>query len=218
MNAVVNLSLQAYVEQEILPQYAQFDKAHQRDHAETVINQSLKLAAYYDGIDLNMVYAIAAYHDIGLSAGRATHHLVSAEKIRADKQLRTWFTEQQINVMADAAEDHRASSDHAPRTLYGRILAEADRLIDAETILRRTIQYGLAHYPELTRKEHLQRAMDHLQEKYAEGGYLKLWIPESPNAARLHQLQQLIKDEPRLQLLLEKIFDEEYKTSSLILK
>ena len=120
--------------------------------------------------------------------------------------------------MADAAEDHRASSDHAPRTLYGRILAEADRLIDAETILRRTIQYGLAHYPELTRKEHLQRAMDHLQEKYAEGGYLKLWIPESPNAVRLHQLQQLIKDEPRLQLLLEKIFDEEYKTSSLILK
>lgn len=212
MNAAVTPSLQAYIEQEILPQYDHFDKAHQRNHAETVINQSLQLAAYYDGIDLNMVYAIAAYHDIGLSAGRETHHLVSAEKIRADKQLGAWFTEQQISVMADAAEDHRASSDHAPRTLYGRILAEADRLIDAETIMRRTVQYGLAHYPELSRTEHIQRAVDHLQEKYAEGGYLKLWIPQSPNAARLHQLQQLIKDEPRLYVLLEQIFDKESKT------
>ena len=212
MNAAVTPSLQAYIEQEILPQYDHFDKAHQRNHAETVINQSLQLAAYYDGIDLNMVYAIAAYHDIGLSAGRETHHLVSAEKIRADKQLGAWFTEQQISVMADAAEDHRASSDHAPRTLYGRILAEADRLIDAETIMRRTVQYGLAHYPQLSRTEHIQRAVAHLQEKYAEGGYLKLWIPQSPNAARLHQLQQLIKDEPRLYVLLEQIFDEESKT------
>ena len=205
----MNQEILHFIEKEILPQYDSFDKAHQRDHAETVMDQSLQLAAYYDGIDLNMVYAIAAYHDIGLSAGRATHHLVSAEKIRADRQLRTWFTEQQINVMADAAEDHRASSDHAPRTLYGRILAEADRLIDADTIMRRTIQYGFAHEPQLTRTEHIQRAVAHLQEKYAEGGYLKLWIPQSPNAARLHQLQQLIKDEPRLLVRLEQIFDEE---------
>lgn len=210
INAAINPALQAYIEQEILPQYDHFDKAHQRDHAETVMNQSLQLAAYYDGIDLDMVYAIAAYHDIGLSAGRATHHLVSAEKIRADRQLRTWFTEQQISVMADAAEDHRASSDHAPRTLYGRILAEADRLIDADTIMRRTIQYGFAHYPQLTRAEHIQRAVAHLQEKYAEGGYLKLWIPQSPNAARLHQLQQLIKNKPLLCAQLERIYDEEY--------
>jgi len=209
MNADINPALQAYIEQEILPQYDHFDKAHQRDHAETVMKQSLQLAAYYDGIDLNMVYAIAAYHDIGLSAGRKTHHLVSAEKIRADKQLRTWFTEQQISVMADAAEDHRASSDHAPRTLYGRILAEADRLIDADTILRRTIQYGLAHEPQLNRAEHILRAVAHLQEKYAEGGYLRLWIPQSPNADRLHQLQQLIKDKPTLLARLEQIFDEE---------
>lgn len=209
MNADINPALQAYIEQEILPKYDHFDKAHQRDHAETVMKQSLQLAAYYDGIDLNMVYAIAAYHDIGLSAGRKTHHLVSAEKIRADKQLRTWFTEQQISVMADAAEDHRASSDHAPRTLYGRILAEADRLIDADTILRRTIQYGLAHEPQLPRAEHILRAVAHLQEKYAEGGYLRLWIPQSPNADRLHQLQQLIKDKPTLLARLEQIFDEE---------
>ncbi|MBQ9362165.1 MAG: HD domain-containing protein [Bacteroidaceae bacterium] len=208
-NTAINLSLQAYIEQEILPQYDRFDKAHQRDHAETVMKQSLQLAAYYDGIDLNMVYAIAAYHDIGLSAGREIHHLVSAERIRTDKQLRTWFTEQQISVMADAAEDHRASSGHAPRTLYGRILAEADRLIDADTILRRTIQYGLANEPQLSRAEHIQRAVAHLQEKYAEGGYLKLWIPQSPNAARLHRLQQLIKDKPCLCVLLEQIFDEE---------
>ena len=217
MSKSVNKELVDYIEEKVIPLYDHFDPAHRRDHVQLVIQQSMALADGLD-VDADMVYAIAAYHDIGLCQGREHHHEVSAQMLLADSCLHKWFDESQLQTMADAVEDHRASSDHAPRTLYGRILAEADRLIDAETILRRTIQYGLAHYPELTRKEHLQRAMDHLQEKYAEGGYLKLWIPESPNAARLHQLQQLIKDEPRLQLLLEKIFDEEYKTSSLILK
>ena len=109
--------------------------------------------------------------------------------------------------MADAAEDHRASATHAPRTIYGRIVAEADRFIDPETIVRRTIQYGLDHYPDLSRDGHYRRMLDHLHEKYGRGGYLHLWFSNSPNAERLEHLRQLIDDEPTLRQLFETIYD-----------
>lgn len=203
----ISPSLQHYIESEILPRYADFDAAHRRDHADMVIQQSLALAEHYD-VSIDMVYAIAAYHDTGLVVDRKTHHLESGRIIRHDNRLAEWFSPEQIETMAQAVEDHRASSDHEPRSIYGKIVAEADRLIDADTILRRTIQYGFAHYPEMSRREHIDRAIAHLHEKYAEGGYLKLWIPESPNAARLQQLWALIRQEDELLRRAETIYDE----------
>ena len=199
--------LQAYVEREIIPRYDHFDLAHRRDHVMMVIQQSLELAEKLEA-DINMVYAIAAYHDTGICEGREHHHEVSARIIKEDGNLRRWFTEEQIALMADAAEDHRASAKQAPRTLYGRIVAEADRFIDPETIVRRTIQYGLDHYPELSREEQYQRMVDHLREKYGRNGYLKLWFPDSPNAMRLEQLQKVIDDEQALRNWFEVIFGE----------
>ena len=203
----MNPALKNYIETEILPRYELFDAAHQRDNAEMVIRQSLALAQHYD-VDDDMVYAIAAYHDTGLAVDRKTHHWESGRIIREDRRLREWFTPEQIETMAQAAEDHRASSDHEPRSIYGKIVAEADRLIDIDTILTRTIQYGFAHYPEMSREEHIQRAIDHLHEKYAEGGYLKLWIPESPNAARLRELWALIRRDDELLRRAEKVYDD----------
>ena len=196
-------TLREYVEREIIPRYDGFDAGHQRDHVETVINQSMELAQYYD-VNINLVYAIAAYHDTGLVDSRERHHIVSGEIVMADESLRQWFSEEQIKVMAEAVEDHRASNSNVPRSLYGKIVAEADRLIDGVTIVRRTIQYGLAHYPQLDKKGHYDRFVEHMNEKYAEGGYLKLWIPESPNAQRLRDFQQKIKSENELRLLFEK--------------
>ena len=205
---MVRPELQAYVEAEILPRYDAFDKAHQRPHVERVIRDALALAAYYP-VDQDMLYAAAAFHDTGLCADRETHHLVSGRIIRTDPALPRWFSPGQIETIAQAAEDHRASLDHEPRSIYGRIIAEADRQIEPETIVRRTVQYGLAHYPSLSREEHWQRTLDHLHEKYAAGGYLRLWIPESPNAAKLAELRTLIADEARLRVLFEEIFDAE---------
>ena len=204
-DGVVNTELQQYVEQHIIPRYDGFDKAHQRDHVMTVIRQSMELACKL-GADSDMAYTIAAYHDTGLCEGRERHHEVSAQIIRADRTLRKWFTEEQINIMADAAEDHRASSGHEPRTVYGRIVAEADRFIDAETVIRRTIQYGLDHYPELSREEHYQRMLSHLHEKYGRNGYLHLWFEDSPNAQRLRKLQNIIDDEVTLRQFFNRIF------------
>lgn len=198
----VNPALVEYIEREILPRYDHFDQAHQRDHVAMVIQQSLDIASRLD-VDTDMVYAIAAYHDTGLCEGREHHHEVSAQIIKADQNLRQWFTEEQILVMADAAEDHRASAKQAPRTIYGRIVAEADRFIDPDTIVRRTIQYGMDHYPELSREEQYQRMLTHLKEKYGSNGYLKLWFPDSPNAARLERLHDMIDDEQAVRQLFE---------------
>lgn len=197
--------MKRYIETEILPRYEAFDKAHQRDHADYVIRQSLELAKHYD-VDMDMVYAIAAYHDTGLAVDRKTHHLESGKVVRNDKRLVEWFTEEQIEIMAQAVEDHRASNKNEPRSIYGKIVAEADRQIDGMTILRRTIQFGLNHYPDLDREGHWGRTLEHINEKYAEGGYLRLWIPESPNAVRLREFQTMIKDT----ILLRKHFDEIY--------
>ena len=206
----MNAELQKYIEDEIISRYAAFDRAHRINHVRTVIEQSLALAHILKDqyqIDDDMVYTIAAYHDTGLCKGRESHHLASGHIIRRDAMLRTWFSEEQIETMAQAAEDHRASSDHAPRSIYGRIVAEADRIIDGETIVLRTIQYGLSHYPQLNREGHWERMLSHLKEKYDYGGYLKLWIPESPNAARLEQFRQNIRQPGWL----EDLFDRFYR-------
>lgn len=197
--------LQRYVEEHIIPLYDHFDKAHQRDHVYMVIRQSLDLAAQME-VDRDMVYAIAAYHDIGLCEGRELHHEVSARMLLADTELRKWFSESQLQTMAEAVEDHRASSDHAPRSLYGRIVAEADRFIDPDTIIRRTVQYGLEHYPELDKEGHYQRTLQHLHEKYGRGGYLHLWFDNSPNAERLEKLRQMMEDEALLRQKFEEYF------------
>ena len=204
----IDPSLTAFITTEVIPRYAAFDKAHQEDHARVVIERALALAEHYP-VDPSIVYAAAACHDLGLSVDRKTHHLESGRIIRGMAALRRWFSEEQIELIAQAAEDHRASSDHEPRSIYGRIVAEADRLVEPEQIIRRTIQYGLAHYPELSHEEYWARTLEHLHEKYAEGGYLKLWIPESPNAARLAELRTIIRDEVALRGIFERLYNEE---------
>ncbi len=208
---MVNPAIIAYVEQEILPRYDHFDAAHQRDHIEAVISRSLDLAKYYD-VDTDMVYTIAAYHDTGICEGRDTHHLVSGRIIREDQKLRDWFTEDQIEAMAQAAEDHRASNGNEPRSVYGKIVAEADRLIVPETVIQRTIQYGLDHYPELDKEGQYQRFRQHLLEKYSDTGYLRLWLPESDNAKRLEELRVVIRDEEKTRQAFERIFEETSKS------
>jgi uncharacterized protein len=193
----VSPELSQYIEEHIIPLYDHFDKAHQRDHVRMVISQSMQLAERLD-VDADMVLAVAAFHDIGLCKGREHHHLVSAQMLLADPQLSKWFSAEQLTTMAQAVEDHRASATDPPRSIYGRIVAEADRLIDPDTVIRRTIQFGQEHYPQLSKEEQYERMVAHLHEKYGRNGYLKLWFPHSSNAERLEQLRQIIDDETLL--------------------
>ena len=201
-------SLEEYIETSVIPRYAAFDKAHREDHALAVIDRALAMGKAYD-IDEDMLYTAAACHDLGLAVDRKTHHLESGKIIRADARLREWFSEEQIETIAQAAEDHRASATTPPRSIYGALVAEADRMIVPETIIRRTVQFGFSHYPELDKEGHWQRTLEHLHEKYAEGGYLHLLIPGSPNEEPLARLRAIIKDEAHLREIFEEVFNEE---------
>lgn len=206
--AMIREEIRAYIESEILSRYDGFDAAHRRDHADVVVSRSVELAQRL-GADVEMAYVIAAYHDTGLAVGRDVHHTESKRILLADRELKRWFSEEDIATMGDAVEDHRASSKQPPRTIYGRIVAEADRLIVPHSIIRRTVQFTLTHHPDLDMEQGYERLLEHMREKYDYGGYLKLWIEESDNAQRLEELRKIIADKPLLRRLYETIYKEE---------
>ena len=188
-----SLDLVEFIETKILPQYAQCDRQ----------------LAGVTGADINMVYTIAAYHDLGMSGPRAVHHITGGKILATDARLKRWFTPEQINVMREAVEDHRASASHVPRSLYGKIIAEADRDIVPEVVFQRTIEFGLAHYPELDREQHWQRFRQHMDEKYSANGYLRLWIPGSENERRLAELRNIIAQPALLRQYFDALFEVE---------
>lgn len=201
----VSLDLMEFVEKNILPRYAAFDKAHNLTHINRVISRSLELASKI-GADADMAYAIAAYHDLGLEGPRAVHHLTSGKILAADQRLQKWFTKEQLKIMKEAVEDHRASTSHTPRSLYGKIVAEADRDLEPSIVFRRTIEYGIDHYPEKNKEEQWQRFLSHMENKYSSHGYIRLWLPNSPNEQNLKRIRELIS---KPQLLREE-FDRIY--------
>lgn len=206
MDNKVNLDIMEFVEQQILPRYNAFGKSHGLGHVQRVIHNALELVQT-TGADINMVYVAAAYHDLGMEGPRAVHHITSGKILTADARLKRWFSPEQIRIMKEAVEDHRASSSRAPRSIYGKIVAEADRELEPEIVFTRTILYGLENYPEKNDIEQWQRFRDHIQEKYSRNGYIRLWIPNSPNAKRLESIRKIYENESEL----KKIFDRIYK-------
>lgn len=203
-----SLDLVEFVETQILPQYANFDRAHNMEHVTRVIRRSLELAAR-TGADIDMAYVIAAYHDLGMSGPRAIHHITGGRILAADARLKRWFTPEQVKIMKEAVEDHRASASRAPRSLYGRVIAEADRDIVPEVVIQRTVQFGMANYPQLDREGHWQRFRQHMDEKYSNNGYIRLWIPGSPNEAKLSELRNIIDNQKLLRTLFDKYYNQE---------
>ena len=203
-----SLDLVEFIETQILPQYQQFDRAHNMEHVTRVIRSSLQLAQQ-TGADIDMVYTIAAYHDLGLTGPRAIHHITSGKILLADARLKRWFSPEQLRMMKEAVEDHRASASRAPRSIYGKIVAEADRDLDPETVIRRTIDFGLNHYPEKDKEEHWQRFMEHMDNKYSVHGYIKLWLPGSDNEKKLNCLREYIADPAKMRPLFDRLFAEE---------
>ena len=211
INNTASLDLVEFVETQILPRYAEFDKAHNLSHVTRVIRNSIALARK-TGADMNMVYVVTAYHDLGLSGPRAIHHLTSGKILMQDARLKRWFSPEQIKMMKEAVEDHRASASHAPRSIYGKIVAEADRDLAPETVIRRTVQFGLANYPEMDREGHWRRFCQHMAEKYSVNGYIRLWIHGSENERNLNQLRSLIVNPTEMRKVFDKIFLEESGT------
>lgn len=205
---MINKEIKKYIETMVIPKYADFDKGHNLEHVKTVIEESLNLAKSC-GVNLDYAYVIAAYHDLGLSDGREFHHIASGKILEADMTLRQWFSPDEIKLMKEAVEDHRASSKNPPRSIYGKIVAEADRDINPLKIIKRTIQYSIAHSPSPDKEHHWNNLLNHMAEKYAEGGYMKLWFENSKNSERLKELRKIIANQNNLRNIFLKLYDEE---------
>lgn len=207
MQNQVDLTLMEFVEKQILPRYTAFGESHGLYHVTRVIKNSLELARML-GADINMTYTIAAYHDLGMEGPRAIHHITSGKILTADARLKKWFSPEQIKIMREAVEDHRASASHAPRSIYGKIVAEADRDIDIDTVFTRAIQYGIEHDPDKDKEWQFKRFDSHMEEKYSNNGYIKLWIPHSPNEKKLKELRDIIVNKELLHQYFDKIYDK----------
>lgn len=207
MQNQVDLTLMEFVEKQILPRYTAFGESHGLYHVTRVIKNSLELARML-GADINMTYTIAAYHDLGMEGPRAIHHITSGKILTTDARLKKWFSPEQIKIMREAVEDHRASASHAPRSIYGKIVAEADRDIDIDTVFTRAIQYGIEHDPDKDKEWQFKRFDSHMEEKYSNNGYIKLWIPHSPNEKKLKELRDIIVNKELLRQYFDKIYDK----------
>ncbi len=208
MKQQVNLDIMTFVEQQILPRYNAFGRSHGLGHVQRVIKSSMQLASMI-GADLNMSYVIAAYHDLGMEGPRAIHHITSGKILLSDARLRKWFSAEQIKIMKEAVEDHRASASREPRSIYGKIVAEADRDLEPEVVFARAILYGIEHNPELNKEGQWERFNHHMEEKYSRTGYIRLWIPGSPNEKKLREVRDTIANKAKLREIFDRIYQQE---------
>lgn len=203
-----NLELIQFIETNILPRYNSFGKSHGLQHVSRVIKASITLANQI-GANVDMAYVIAAYHDLGMSGPRAVHHLTGGRILNADSRLKKWFSTEQIKIMREAVEDHRASASRAPRSIYGKIVAEADKDLSPDVVFTRAIQYGIENYPLLDEEQQWKRFVQHMNEKYSARGYIHSWIPSSSNAENLKKIQNIIEQREKLHQIFKNIYVKE---------
>ena len=190
----VDPALRRYIEQHILPRYREDDSGHGPDHIAYVMRRSLLFANQFADADVNMVYAVAAYHDIGCSIERKNHELLSAQMFMADEEMQRFFTDAQRLTVMQAIEDHRASAQREPRSIYGKIVSSADRSSDAEDFLRRAHAYTLKYEQCETAQEMIDRAYAHTADKYGSGGYAKHYVKDTEYEQFLAAVRALLQD------------------------
>lgn len=165
----VNPELKKYIEENIFPEYDKNEPGHGIAHIKYVIERSLNFAESLD-VDVDMVYTIAAFHDIGHHIDYKNHEKVSAEILKDNQKLREFFNEEQIATMADAVYDHRSSMEGIPRTIYGKIVSQADRDTNLEMPFKRTYAYRKEHNIGNTLDEIIEESRQHLLGKFGPDG------------------------------------------------
>ena len=194
---MINESLKKYIEEVIFPQYELNDMGHNIDHIMYVIDRSLKFASEVEDINLDMVYTIAAYHDIGHHIDAKNHEVVSAKILGEDEKLKDYFTKEEIEEMVFAVEDHRASLEYEPRSIYGKIVSSADRNTLIEVPLKRTYAYRIEHNPEASLAQIIEESRLHLKNKFGKEGYAteKMYFEDNDYKLFLEEIAELVDNE-----------------------
>ena len=201
----INKDLENYIKNEILPQYEKNDSGHSLPHIDYVLKRCFKFSEQFENIDFNMLFAIATFHDIAHHIDKKNHEKLSAEIFYNDEKMKDFFSEDERNLIKEAIEDHRASSDSSPRSDYGKIISSADRSTDIDDFLRRTHSYTLKHFPHCTKEEMLKRAKDHTEQKYGRSGYAKHYVKDEEYEAFREEINLLLQDSEKFEAKYYKI-------------
>lgn len=193
----MNVSLISYIQTYILPEYTKNDSGHGIEHINYVIDRCFRFAEQFDNIDLDMLYTIAAFHDIAHHIDKKNHETLSAQIFYENNDMKQFFTEEQRIIIKEGIEDHRASSDKVPRSDYGKIISSADRSTDIDDFLKRTHAYTLKHNPNSTVDEMLERAYNHTKDKYGNNGYAKHYVVDNDYIDFRNKILELINDKEK---------------------
>ena len=206
-------TLDQYVK-EIIERYENFDPAHNKSHARSVIKNSEFIAERLikdeqKEIDKDIVKIVAAMHDLGLAYDRETHHLKSGEIVRKEKELRNFFNEYEIELIAKAVEEHRASYKGNYTSIYSMIVSDADRMNTAEEYIKRTHDWSRVHYPEMNERELYEEVVSHLQHKYGKEGYARFNTRYAEEV--LLEMKKIIVDTEKLTNLYNEMYGTNWK-------
>ena len=195
---MINSKLKEYIEENVFKEYSKNEIGHGVNHINYVINRSFELVKENNlDVNLDMVYVIASYHDIGHHIDSKNHEIVSADIMSKDKNLDKFFNKEELKIIKEAIEDHRASSKTEPRSIYGRIVSSADRNNTIEDCLERTYTYGKRLNPSYTDEELFERAYIVLVDKFGENGYAKFYFKDSKYENFLKDIRKLLKDKEK---------------------
>ena len=208
----IDIKVKDYIDKNVLPEYAKNEQGHGIEHIKYVIRRSFELIDQNDlNVNYNMVYVIAAYHDIGHYIDRKNHEKVSADIMSKDEKLKEFFSAEELNIIKEAIEDHRASSENDPRSIYGKIVSSADRNNTVEQCLERTYTYGKKHEPEVSDKELYERSFDVLNKKFGYNGYAKFYFKDEQYENFLRDIRKLLEDKENFCKVQEKYIKENLK-------
>ena len=215
MEKRINENLMNYVENELYPIYETFDRGHDVNHIHAVIERALDIAKTMEDIDINIVYASAALHDIGIKVERKNHAIHSAEFVLTDPKLKKFFTEEEIKLIANAVEDHSTSKGIEPRSIYGKIVCDADKDDDLEISLLRAYEWTKKYMPELTEEECIKNVYNQMVFKFGTEGKVQFWINTPKQRAFLEQMRALSQNEEQFMECLHSILTSDNRTMIL---
>lgn len=212
---MIREELKKYIEENIFTSYDKNEDGHKLDHIMYVIDRSFMFASRVPDVNLEMVYVIAAYHDIGHYIDAENHEKVSGEMLLKDKNLRRFFTDEEIKIMSEAVCDHRASSKSEPRSIYGKIVSSADRNVLVEIPLKRTYSYRKEQSPNSTLDEIIKESRQHLLDKFGKKGYAttKMYFEDDDYKKFLEDITVLASNEEEFKRRFLEVngLEEEYK-------
>ena len=208
----VRKELLEFINQKIKPAYKSFDKAHGLSHFRFVTNNCIEYARELISknieVNLEIAYVVGAMHDIGIINGREGHAKSSGQIVRNSTELKNFFNEETIELIAQAVEDHSSHLNYEPRSIYGKLVADADRNNSLYLVFSRPIKFGIKHEPFRTRESHINRVFEFVQDKFGRNGYVKYWLDIPQTRKEQQQIWTLLDNEQLCKAYIAGLFDE----------